>query len=225
MSGRILSFAKSPHQSTQELLPWFLNGTLGGEELAQVEEHLRACPGCRSELECARLLRSAYVESDLMPDAAAALAKLRPKLLDEAMPAQQTRRPGRRPAVPTGVGPAWVIPAWFKVALAAQFALIFALGWAVIQPERAGLAYHTLASASAPQHAAGSLVVVFDPAAPQREVARILHLAGGRIVDGPTASNGLVIAVAQGGLQSALTHLRAEPAVVLAEPLESERGR
>ncbi|HEX4586280.1 MAG TPA: zf-HC2 domain-containing protein [Burkholderiaceae bacterium] len=224
MAGRVLSFGKSLHQGTQELLPWFLNGTLEAEEATQVEEHLQACPECRLELESARRLQMAYADSDLPPDAAAALAKLRPKLEAEA-PAPRPRRPEHRRGAPAGRVPAGPMPGWFKLALAMQFALIFALGWAVIRPERAALEYHTLSSASAPQHAAGSLVVIFDPAAPQREVARILRLAAGRIVDGPTASNGYVVAVPQGGLQAALTHLRAEPAVVLAEPLEAERGR
>ena len=68
-------------------------------------------------------------------------------------------------------------------------------------------------------------MVVFDPAAPQREVARVLRLAGGRIVDGPTASNGFIVAVSPGSLQAALTRLHEEPAVVLAEPLETDKAR
>jgi hypothetical protein len=109
--------------------------------------------------------------------------------------------------------------------MAAQFALVFGLGWAVIQPDRAGLAYRTLSASGAPEHAVGSLVVVFDPAAAQRDVARILRASGGRVVDGPTESNGYVVAVPDGGLSAALARLRAEPAVVLAEPLQLERTR
>jgi anti-sigma factor RsiW len=219
MMGRVLSFARSPHQTTQELLPWYLNGSLGGGEAEQVEEHLQGCAECRSELEAVRLLHSAYIVSELPPDAGAALDKLRPRLV-EAAPAPRPRRPARRPASSAGL-----MPAWIKFALAVQFAMIFALGWQVLQPDRTALAYHTLASASAPQHAAGSLVVVFDPAAPQREVARVLRLAGGRIVDGPTASNGFIVAVSPGSLQAALTRLHEEPAVVLAEPLETDKAR
>jgi len=69
MMGRVLSFARSPHQTTQELLPWYLNGSLGGGEAEQVEEHLRGCAECRLELEAERLLHSAYIVSELPPDA------------------------------------------------------------------------------------------------------------------------------------------------------------
>ena len=220
MVGRVLSFGRSPHQNVQELLPWFLNGTLQGEEAAKVEEHLRGCPGCREELECLRVMQSEYLESEMAPEAQAALAKLRPRL-EEALPAKPPpRRATGRAATLTAP-----FPVWFKLAMAAQFALVFGLGWAVLQPERAGLAYHVLSASGAPERAAGSLVVVFDPAAPQREVARILRASGGRVVDGPTASNGYVVAVADGGLSAALARLRAEPAVVLAEPLQLERTR
>jgi anti-sigma factor RsiW len=222
MVGRVLSFGRSPHQNVQELLPWFLNGTLQGEEAATVEEHLRGCPGCREELECLRVMQSEYLESEMAPEAqaAAALAKLRPRM-DEALPAKQPpRRATGRAATLTAP-----FPVWFKLAMAAQFALVFGLGWAVLQPDRAGLAYHTLSAGGAPERAIGSLVVVFDPAAPQRDVARILRVSGGRVVDGPTASNGYVVAVPDGGLSAALTRLRAEPAVVLAEPLQLERTR
>lgn len=232
MTGRVLDFVMSSHRKTQELLPWFLNGTLESDEVARVEEHLHECPACRSELECLKLLRSDYVGSEMAPQAQAAFDRLRPRLHDETAPLS---RPPRRAAPRTGtrrgqsagmdtagLAP---IPVWLKMALAAQFVLIFGLGWQVLQANGPGLTYHTLAAAGAPERVAGSLVVVFDPNAPQRDVARILHASGGHVVDGPTASNGFVVAVPDGALNIALTRLRAEPAVVLAEPLRLETTR
>jgi anti-sigma factor RsiW len=40
-----------------EILPWFVNGTLEGEELRDVEEHLRSCLTCRREVKELRELR------------------------------------------------------------------------------------------------------------------------------------------------------------------------
>jgi len=212
MMGRVLSFAGSPHRRTQELLPWFLNGTLEGEEADEVDRHLLECPACRAELECLRVLRSACAETDLLPEAEAALSRLRPRL----EPPAPARPRARRPTLHGGV------PVWARLALAVQFGVIFALGWEVAQPDRTGLEYHTLAAATAPAHASGSLVVVFDPGALQRDVARILRQAGGHVVDGPTASGGYVVAVPDGSLNAALAALRAEPAVTLAEPLQAD---
>jgi anti-sigma factor RsiW len=219
MTGHVLNFAKPPHQKIQELLPWFVNGTLDGDEAVLVEQHLQACTACRAELDCLRVLQSEYVSIDLAPDAERALASLRPRLDAIEPPAQRPRSASRNFSFPG------LIPVWMKLALAAQFGVIFALGWEVLQPDRAAPEFHTLSAPGAPVHAAGSLVVVFDPGAPQREVVQILRRSGARIVDGPTASNGYVLAVGQGDLERALTHLRAEPAVVLAEPLVGETAR
>jgi anti-sigma factor RsiW len=219
MSGDVLSFTKSVHQRTQELLPWFVTGTLDPEESAAVEQHLLGCADCSAELSSLRVFQTAYASSDPSPDADSALARLRARLDEQAGAPEPTRpRPGIRWPNLNLLGPG---PAWIKLALAAQFGVIFALGWEVVQTERTGFEYHTLASASEPARAAGSLVVVFSPDAPQREVARILRRAGARVVDGPTASNGYVLATTRGDLQAALNSLRAEPAVVLAEPLQA----
>ncbi len=220
MSGRILSFGGSPHQKVQELLPWLLNGTLEAQDATLVEEHLRGCPGCRAELECLRVLQSAYVESELAPDAEAALAKLRPRLTDPA--ADKPRRPARRTPALQGRAPALqaAIPGWLKFTLAAQFLLIFGLGSTMLLPDRGAPDFHGLSAAGGPRHATGSVVVVFGAATPQSEVARILRSAGGRVVDGPTESNGFVLALSDSDPKAALARLRAEPAVVLAEPLQ-----
>ncbi len=219
MTGRILSFAKSPHQSAQELLPWFLNGTLDADESAQVEQHLHTCAACRSELQCLRELQLAYVQDHFTPAAEAALNRLLPQLQPTAPAAS---RPGFGLRALAGAGaPAGLFPGWIRIALAAQFGVIFALGWAVLQPDRTASQFHVLSQAGAPAHARGDVAIVFDPAAPQREVERILRRADARVVDGPTASNSFVLAVPDGQLQSALNALRSEPLVTLAAPLET----
>jgi hypothetical protein len=239
MTGRVLNFTRSPHQGAVELLPWYVNGTLEHDEAALVEQHLPGCAACRAELESLRLLQAAYVEAASDADADAALARLLPRLDGER--AAGAGRGGRSavayPArlVDLARG-AWrrrgvqvMAPAWIKFAVAMQFAVIFALGWKVAGVDRTvreDQLYHTLSSGSTAARANGSIVVVFDPAVPQRELLRILKDCGARIVDGPTATNAFVLALEPGaahsGTADALARLRAEHAVVLAEPLQSE---
>ncbi|MBV8211155.1 MAG: zf-HC2 domain-containing protein [Burkholderiaceae bacterium] len=233
MAGRVLSFFKSPHQGVQELLPWFLNGSLEADEAAGVEKHLQSCPSCREELQCLRAIRDEYLETESVPQAEAALARLRPRLDETASALPPLRRAGGRSTPSSaaasrsrrGLAVQLPIPDWVKFALAAQFVLIFALGWVVLQPMKMDSPYRALANPGGLDRPVGSAVVVFDPNAPQREVTRILRASGGRVVDGPTVSNGYVLAVPGPELDTALARLRAEPTVVLAEPLQLERPR
>lgn len=50
-----------------ELLPWYVNGTLDGEELREVEEHLRSCLACRREVEELRELRQGVQQAAPQP--------------------------------------------------------------------------------------------------------------------------------------------------------------
>ena len=42
------------------LLPWYVNGTLEGAELALIEAHLDECAECRADLEAERLLAAEF---------------------------------------------------------------------------------------------------------------------------------------------------------------------
>jgi hypothetical protein len=115
-------------------------------------------------------------------------------------------------------------PRWLRAAAAVQLGVIFVLGLVNVWPgaQRAGEAgsgVHRYGGLGARAAAPGSLVVSFDPATPERELRRILQASGARIVDGPTAAGAYVLDVAAGDAGPTLSSLRAEPAVVLAEPL------
>ena len=47
----------------EELLPWYANGTLEGDELRQVEEHLASCLACRREVQQLEALRGGVKEA------------------------------------------------------------------------------------------------------------------------------------------------------------------
>src|SRR5262249_19018814 len=45
-----------PHRNVWELLPWYVNGTLGGQDLAAVSAHLPDCPTCQEEVSRCQVL-------------------------------------------------------------------------------------------------------------------------------------------------------------------------
>jgi hypothetical protein len=108
---------------------------------------------------------------------------------------------------------------WLRGALALQACLIAVLALLLTGPQGAvgDGAYRGL-GARAP--AAAAIVVTFRPETPERELRRIVRDSGGRVAGGPTASDAWLIDGAD--TEAVLARLRAEPAVVLAEPLGAE---
>ena len=215
MSGRVLPFDPAAHKVADVLLPWFVNGTLDKDELAFVQQHLGECVRCQREVRWLRELRAACIDGEAAPGASTVFRNLR-RQLDEPRTGRgkegSLRKLWRR------------VPPWSRWAMAAELAVIVALG-AVLLPATDGLApYRTLGarSAAAPT---GTLVVVFDPATPESELRRMLRKAGARVADGPTQTNAYVLKVAAERRAEAVQALRAEPAVVLAEQLDRGETR
>jgi hypothetical protein len=109
---------------------------------------------------------------------------------------------------------------WLRRAVAAQACLIAVLA-ALLLPPGAHPddepAYRALGAAAATQ---SGIVVVFRPDTPERELRRIVRASGARLVGGPTEADAYLLGPLDGSAPaSTLARLRAEPAVVLAEPL------
>ena len=83
--------------------------------------------------------------------------------------------------------------------------------------------YRMLSSDGAPADLpVGNAVIMLDPAIDLATLQQMLNEAGARIVDGPMANGGYVIALDEADVQTGLETLRASEAVVLAEPLSGE---
>src|SRR3954469_13176208 len=70
MSGR--SHREGPgdraHRQVGELLPWYVNGTLGERERGKVEDHLAGCPACQAEERaCRRMAEAALAAAEVSP--------------------------------------------------------------------------------------------------------------------------------------------------------------
>ena len=193
MSGRILKFDDSAHREVDEMLPWFVNGTLEGEDLAAVEQHVRECARCRREVDLLQQLQAVCTIDEPAPDATPSYGRLHERIAGRRRlgtlrdRARELFRPWQR------------APAWAKWAIAAQFAGIAMLAVKVAMPvsESAGL-YQTLGAPAAHAARGGTVAVVFVPEATESELRRIVQAAGARIVDGPTESNAYVLEVPPG---------------------------
>jgi hypothetical protein len=198
------------HKVVDALLPWFVNGTLDGDERRLVERHLGECTECEAQARWLRDLHAACVAGSAQPGTSPVFERVRRDLGSSAgRRGQRPRRAIRR-----------ILP-W----AAAAAVLVVAAGYWQLEEERPN-AFRTLgATERALPSAQPRLVVVFDPATPEADVRRILRAVGARIVDGPTAANGYVLEAAGAQQANALSVLRSERAVVLAQPLGEARGR
>jgi anti-sigma factor RsiW len=208
--GRVLQLDPAAHKVADVLLPWFVNGTLEGDELAFVQRHVERCARCQREVEWLRDLHASCVAAENVPGASGTLRNLR-RGLEQARDTRSAMGPLR--TLWSRVRP------WSDWIVAAQLAVIVVLGVLLLPAGDGSALYRTLGERNAEVPAAGSLVVVFDPMTSEAELRRILRDAGARIVDGPTQANAYVLDVPVQRQDQAMKALRAERAAVLVERL------
>ena len=194
------------HEQAQILLPWYVSGRLDGEELAQVEAHLRDCPECRTEFRLERRLEQAV--AGLPFDAELGWTVVRGRIV------AQDDRPGVVAAIRRALSPG-ARTGW---AIAAQFVLVIAAIGVLLPLSQPQPRYHALGAT--PPAAAGDVLVIFRPEARAQDLSRALHESGARLVDGPTDADAFVLAVPLPDRPAALTKLRANHAIVMAEPID-----
>jgi anti-sigma factor RsiW len=201
------------HARTWPLLPWHAEGRLDAGEEAFVDAHLRTCDTCRAELAWQRQLHGAArgTGHDVpLPDVDAAFARLLPRL--DAQPAPAGRASpvqGMLAALLAWLRRAPLLPAAFAAALLALY---------VAFPSGQQAGYEGLGPVAA---AGASATVVFRADTRSGDVRRILAATGATAVRGPTAAGAYVLDIAPGQRADALARLRAEPAVLMAEPLDA----
>ena len=202
--GTIIPLHGDPHQMTQELLPWYANGTLEPGEQRLVEDHLAACAECRAELESEQRRARAFVA---LADAPADLPVPTPPVASRAAPPERFNA-GR-----------------LALIAASQVAIIGAsLGLYSTLTAPAAPDYHALSAplAAAP---AGNIIVVFRPDISEQALRATLNAAQARIVDGPTAADAYVLSVAPAKVGETVAMLRTRRDIVLAQPIDTALNR
>lgn len=220
MSGKILRLDDSAHRSADAVLPWYVNGTLGGDEVAGVERHLRECARCRREVALLKELQSFCAIDELVPDATPAYRGLSERI-------RGRRRIGPLANRMRGLLQPWrQAPGWARWAIVGQFAAIVGVFlWVAPSGGNPDGIYQTLGAPVARGARVGTIAVVFRPEVRESELRHVVQAAGARVVDGPTETNAYVLQVPPGHRDEALALLRAASAVVLAEPLTRQPDR
>jgi anti-sigma factor RsiW len=222
MSGRVLRFEGSAHTEAQRLLPWFVNGTLKGEEHALIEQHLGECADCRRDAGGLRQLQAAFTDTAPPVDATRSFLRLRRRIEVSRAP-----RPLQRLAV---IRRMWGSTSpWLRWTVAAQFAAIVVLCGLLFVDDRPAASYRTLGDVAASGQGAASaspdkLVVVFDPQISEAQMRRLLRASGARIVDGPTDTGAYVLVVPARRAATVREALQAAPGVMLVERLTPDDG-
>jgi hypothetical protein len=210
MTGRLLPFDKVTHASVDALLPFYVNATLRGEELAFVEQHVRDCEKCQREADWLRKMFASLATGSALPDAPRGVVDPRQASSD------QRRQDNRGTRIQERLRTA---PPWTRWLLAAQLATIVILGTILASNVRDDAGYRTLGSANPSAQLRDAIAVQFDPATPEGELRRIVQKVDARIVDGPTVTDVFVLEIPRERAEKALQTLRAEHAVRLAERL------
>jgi hypothetical protein len=207
--AEIIRLRGSPHERVQQLLPWYVNGTLEADEAAMVEAHLAECAECRADLAAEQVLAREVAALPLDVEHAWSMLSER---IDAAGPPRRLAEPV--PFLRRKVAIGWALGGPLAAAAAVAFAVAVVPG----VPSPAGQTYRALGSA--PTAAPGNALVMFKPDARDSDLRGALTKAGARIVDGPTASGAYVVRIAPAGRAQALDGLRAVPQIVLAEPID-----
>jgi anti-sigma factor RsiW len=212
VKARILPLDSAEHRSAQDLLPWFVNGTLGAAEASSVARHLAACERCQKDAAEQAQLRASAPATPVGGDVDRDWAVLRSRI--EAF----------APAAPRG--PESATPRswrrWMPVTVAIQGALILALVLVVgVGPSREER-YRALGAQPAASEA--NAVAVFRGDATSEQMLDALHAVDARIVGGPTITDAYLLRIGNPTPQ-VLSRLRAQPGVLRVEALQEEAAR
>lgn len=218
MSKQILAINDNVHDQVQKLLPWFVVGTLRGEEQALVNQHLNVCAECQADFawQCKLQTMEPTGEefSDGAPDIDRAFARLRQRI--DTGNATSTEKLSWFSSL------GWTLRPWMQLALAAQLLLIVALVGFIAVPKNNPASYRALGAGAV---GSSNLVVVFSPDTSELDLRRMINAADARIVDGPTVTDAYLLHVPDDKVDTAFHTLRAEHQVTLVEVLARGDGK
>jgi hypothetical protein len=209
--------SRQGHAEISELIPWYLNGTIGLPQRRQIDAHLAACSRCRASAALEREIYAAMARSPAVQYMPSASLKLLLATMDDADPAapQPAGEPQRR----------WRAR-WGRAAAGALLVAGAALGigdrWPRSPTDSQPFGYRTVTTSVA--RAQDEIIrAVFSPTVTLSELQSILAEAQLRIVSGPTEAGVYSLAAtSRRPVKASLAILRGHAQVRFAEASRPE---
>jgi len=199
-SGKAMPQTEHAHRDVLELLPWYVNGSLGGKETRALEQHLSSCLPCNAALREERRLQSLVSSTEAVPQGPEYGLRSLMHQIDRAE--RGSRRASRLRGFPVlGYG----------LAAALGGAVVWVL-IAIGQRDIAPADYRTLSDAVAP--AAPTIDVVFSQPPAPAELDGLLAELDAVLVAGPSDIGRYTLALGpltDSELDALLARLNADP--------------
>ncbi len=223
MTSRLWGSGSSlAHTETWEILPWYVNGSLEGDELEKIQQHLENCEKCRQEVTYLRRLTQALVRSE---DVASAVDRPLSEALSRIEQIEVEKSSANLERFWNAIRPKRLL----RPLLAVQTLVILALVIALWQgPSGAPPVFHTLSRPTGAVASKGFAVrMVFSPEVTEQELRRLLIELKGQIVEGPSPYGVYTVEIHSVADPDAaanfLEEIRARDEVEFLEPLLQQR--
>jgi hypothetical protein len=218
------------HTRAELMIPWLVNGSLPADAEPALREHVATCPECRQEYEEQLRVREAMrVEGPLVFAAESSYQKLLTR-----MQSPQADREPRAAAAELdsfrAASPQWRTPPVVRWLAAAVILQAFALGlgaWLWHSSSATTSARYVTLTSAPPSYDSGPRArVLFRTDLSVGALQTVLQQAGAHIVDGPGDGDVYTLGFAPppgspAALAKRIATLRANPAVLFAEPVQS----
>lgn len=217
------------HARAELVIPWLANGSLPTEAEPAVREHIAACPQCREDYEeQLRVCEAMRTDGPLVFAAESSYQKLLTRMqkteADQHFPEEVAAYPPTRVARPFRQAPPAV--RWLAAAVVLQAIALGVGAWAWHASVTTPHGGYTTLTSSSPSYGSGPRVrILFRTSLSIGDLQGVLQGSGVHIVDGPADGNVYTLGFAQpprsgAALEKRVAALRANPAVLFAEPVQ-----
>lgn len=226
---KLLSKRSSLHARAELIIPWLVNGSLPADSEPALREHVASCPDCREQYEEQLRVRTVMrAEGPLVFAAESSYQKLLARIQNPDADGDPFAAADQAEPTPAIIPVRRTSPLvhWLAAAAIVQAFAIGVGAWMWHSSSAArGAPYMTLTSAS-PSYESGPRVrVLFRTDLSVSGLQALLQGVGAHIIDGPADGDVYTLGFASppaspAALEKRVAALRANPAVLFAEPVQ-----